>query len=121
MADGVMAGAGGADVRLTVDPRRGNAYSLYRGGPAIPPNRLETKLATGREILTGDDALAAGRMLCRDLALDHAYITLDSDGIALVMADGTGKLLPTRRRQVYDIPGAGDLVLAALDLGLAAG
>ncbi|MGE5194739.1 MAG: D-glycero-beta-D-manno-heptose 1-phosphate adenylyltransferase [Deltaproteobacteria bacterium] len=108
-------------VPVIVDPRPGNDYSLYRGATAITPNRLETGLATGWEIRTGDDALDAGRMLCRELQLDHAYITLDSDGIALVMADGMERLLPTRKRQVYDITGAGDMVLAAIGVGLAAG
>ena len=110
-----------AHVPVIVDPRPGSDYSLYRGATAITPNRLETRLATGREIRTADDALAAGRMLCSELQLDHAYITLDSDGLALVMADGTGRLLPTRKRQVYDITGAGDMVLAAIGMGLAAG
>lgn len=116
----VINAARAADVPVIVDPRPGNDYSLYRGATAITPNRLETKLATDREILTVEDALAAGRMLCRQLALDHAYITLDSDGIALVMADGTERHLPTRKRQVYDITGAGDMVLAAIGVGLAA-
>jgi D-beta-D-heptose 7-phosphate kinase/D-beta-D-heptose 1-phosphate adenosyltransferase len=106
---------------VIVDPRPGNDYSAYRGATAITPNRLETRLATGREIRTGEDALAAGQMLCRQLDLDHAYITLDSDGIALVTAAGTGRLLATRKRQVYDITGAGDMVLAAIGVGLAAG
>ncbi len=110
-----------AGIPVIVDPRPGNDYSLYRGATAITPNRLETRLATGREIRSGDEAIAAGRMLCRELGLDHAYITLDSDGIALVTAEGTGRLLPTRKRQVYDITGAGDMVLAAIGVGLAAG
>jgi len=110
-----------ANVPVIVDPRPGNDYALYRGATAVTPNRLETRLATGREIITAEDAFAAGRTLCRELELNHAYITLDSDGIALVMADGATQLLPTRKRQVYDITGAGDMVLAAIGVGLAAG
>ncbi len=110
-----------AHVPVIVDPRPGNDYALYHGATAVTPNRLETRLATGREIITAEDAFAAGRTLCRELELNHAYITLDSDGIALVMADGTAQLLPTRKRQVYDITGAGDMVLAAIGVGLAAG
>ena len=117
----VVDAASAAGIPVIVDPRPGHDYSQYRGATAITPNRLETRLATGREIHSGDDAIAAGRMLCRELGLDHAYITLDSDGIALVMADGTGRLVPTRKRQVYDITGAGDMVLAAIGVALAAG
>jgi D-beta-D-heptose 7-phosphate kinase / D-beta-D-heptose 1-phosphate adenosyltransferase len=108
-------------VPVIVDPRPGSDYSLYRGATAVTPNRLETKLATGREIVTGDDAIHAGRQLCRELDLDHAYITLDSDGMAVVQSDGSAQLVPTRKRQVYDITGAGDMVLATIGVGLAAG
>ena len=117
----VFATARAAGVPVIVDPRPGQDYRLYRGATAVTPNRLETKLATGRDIRTPEDAFAAGAQLCRDLELSYAFITLDSDGIALVMADGTGQLLPTRKRLVYDITGAGDVVLATIGLGLAEG
>ena len=117
----VIAAARRAKIPVIVDPRPGSDYALYRGATAVTPNRLETRLATGIEIRTADDALAAGRQLCRELDLQHAYVTLDSDGIALVEAGGTGQLLPTRKRQVYDITGAGDMVLATIGVGLAAG
>lgn len=117
----VIDAALGAGVPVIVDPRPGNDYSLYRGATAVTPNRLETRLATGREIRTTDDALAAGRQLCDALSLAMAYVTLDSDGIALVTASGDGRLLPTRKRQVYDITGAGDMVLATIGVGLAEG
>lgn len=117
----VINAARAAHVPVIVDPRPGSDYSLYRGATAVTPNRLETRLATGRDIRTADDAFAAGRQLCRELDLAHAYVTLDSDGIALVDADGTGQLLPTRKRQVYDITGAGDMVLATIGVGLAGG
>jgi D-beta-D-heptose 7-phosphate kinase/D-beta-D-heptose 1-phosphate adenosyltransferase len=104
-----------------VDPYPGEDYRYYRGATAVTPNRLETKRATGREIKTADDAFAAGRTLCAKLELDCAFVTLDSDGIALVMADGQAELLPTRKREVYDITGAGDMVLATIGVGMAAG
>ncbi len=117
----VIAAARAAHVPVIVDPRPGSDYALYRRATAVTPNRLETRLATGRDIRTADDAFEAGRQLCRELVLDHAYITLDSDGIALVTADGSAQQLPTRKRQVYDITGAGDMVLAMIGVGLAAG
>jgi len=117
----VIAAAREANVPVIVDPRPGSDYDAYRGATAVTPNRLETKLATGLEIKTADDAFAAGSQLCEQVSLDYAFVTLDSDGIALVMADGTCNLLPTRKRQVYDITGAGDMVLAMIGVGLAAG
>jgi D-beta-D-heptose 7-phosphate kinase/D-beta-D-heptose 1-phosphate adenosyltransferase len=75
----------------------------------------------GRRIVTREDAFAAGDHLCRELALDHIYVTLDSDGIALVFADGRHEMHPTRKREVCDITGAGDMVLAMIGVGAAAG
>src|SRR5262249_19913197 len=56
----VIAAARAAGIPVIVDPRPGTDYSAYRGATAITPNRLETKLATGREIRSGEEALAAG-------------------------------------------------------------
>ena len=107
-------------VPVIVDPRPGSDYALYRGATAVTPNRLETRLATGIEIRTIQEAYAAGDKLCREVELNHAYVTLDSDGIVLVMHDGSKEHLPTRKRQVYDITGAGDMVLATIGVAMAA-
>lgn len=106
-------------VPVVVDPRPGSDCSVYRGATSITPNRLETGLAVGGTISTPDDAFRAGQTLCQKLNLEYAFITLDSDGIALVYPDGRAHLLPTRKRQVYDITGAGDMVLATIGVCLA--
>ena len=117
----LFAAARKVGVPVIVDPRPGSDLSEYHGVSAVTPNRLETKLATGREIRTIDDAFAAGRALCERVGLQYAFITLDSDGIALVPAEGDPQHLPTRKRQVYDITGAGDMVLATIGVAWAAG
>jgi D-beta-D-heptose 7-phosphate kinase/D-beta-D-heptose 1-phosphate adenosyltransferase len=53
--------------------------------------------------------------------MEAVLVTLDRDGMALARADGRAELLPTRPRQVYDITGAGDMVLAVVGLCLASG
>ena len=53
--------------------------------------------------------------------MEAVLVTLDRDGMALVRADGRAELVPTRPRQVYDITGAGDMVLAVVGLCLAGG
>jgi D-beta-D-heptose 7-phosphate kinase/D-beta-D-heptose 1-phosphate adenosyltransferase len=63
----------------------------------------------------------AADVLRESLELDAAIITLDKDGMALSHRDGSRRILPTRPRQVYDITGAGDMVMAALGMALAAG
>src|SRR5262245_26647435 len=108
-------------VRVVADPIRGRDYEKYRGCSAITPNRLEAGLATGREIETSDEAIAAARQLRDDLGLEAGIVTLDKDGMALAHRDGTEAVYPTRARQVYDITGAGDMVMSVLGLVLAAG
>ena len=117
----LIAAAREAAVPVVVDPAATGDYSAYRGATAITPNRLETSRATNRAIETPDDAFDAGRVLCRQLDLKHAFVTLDSDGIALVKPQGEAEMFPTRRREVYDITGAGDMVLATIGVGTAAG
>lgn len=108
-------------IPVIVDPRPNANCDIYRGATAIKPNRLETRLTTGCEIQTPPDTFDAGRKLCEQLGLDFAFITLDSDGLAIVQPDGNGEWLPTRKRLVYDITGAGDMVLATIGLGIAEG
>jgi D-beta-D-heptose 7-phosphate kinase/D-beta-D-heptose 1-phosphate adenosyltransferase len=116
--------------KTLVDPIRcqgGNStaqrhpYQKYHGCSAMTPNRLEAGLAADRSVRSKDDALAAGEFLRHRLDLEAAIITLDKDGMALVHRDGRRRLFPTRPRQVYDITGAGDMVLSVLGLALAAG
>ncbi|HLQ44956.1 MAG TPA: bifunctional heptose 7-phosphate kinase/heptose 1-phosphate adenyltransferase, partial [Planctomycetaceae bacterium] len=108
-------------IPVLVDPGPRANYVDYTGASAITPNRLETKLATGREVRTADDAFAAGRQLVESLQLQQAFVTLDKDGIVLALSDGSAELFPTRKREVYDITGAGDMVLAMIGVGLADG
>jgi D-beta-D-heptose 7-phosphate kinase / D-beta-D-heptose 1-phosphate adenosyltransferase len=114
-------GCRGLDVRVIADPIRSSDYSKYRGVHCMTPNRLEAQLATGMTIARAEDALAVGRRLVEGLDLESVLVTLDRDGMALVRGDGRAELVPTRPRQVYDITGAGDMVLAVVGLCLAAG
>jgi D-beta-D-heptose 7-phosphate kinase / D-beta-D-heptose 1-phosphate adenosyltransferase len=108
-------------VRVLADPIRSNDYSRYRGVHCMTPNRLEAQLATGMTIGRVEDAIRVGQKLVDDLEMEAVLVTLDRDGMALVRADGRTELLPTRPRQVYDITGAGDMVLAVVGLCLASG
>jgi D-beta-D-heptose 7-phosphate kinase/D-beta-D-heptose 1-phosphate adenosyltransferase len=108
-------------LRVIVDPIRGRDYAKYRGCSAMTPNRLEAGLATGKSLESNQAALEAGARLREDLSMEAAIVTLDKDGMALVHEDGRRQVFPTRPRQVYDITGAGDMVLAVLGMALAAG
>ena len=108
-------------VPVVADPIRGSDYARYAGVHCMTPNRLEAGLATGRTIRSVEDAIEAGRTLVEQLGMDAFLVTLDRDGMALVRADGRSEVVPTRPRQVYDITGAGDMVLSIVGLCLAAG
>jgi D-beta-D-heptose 7-phosphate kinase / D-beta-D-heptose 1-phosphate adenosyltransferase len=116
-----IAAARRCGLRVLADPIRGHDYRKYHGCSAITPNRLEAGLACGQSIRTTDDACAAAAVLREQLDLEAAVVTLDKDGMALAHRDGRRQLFPTRPRQVYDITGAGDMVLSMLGIALAAG
>ncbi len=117
----ITAGARARGLRVLVDPIRGDDYGKYHGCSAMTPNRLEAGMATGRLIQHTDQALEAAAQLRQTLDMEAAVITLDKDGMALVHRDGRRQIFPTRPRQVYDITGAGDMVLSVLGMALAAG
>src|SRR5581483_1002318 len=108
-------------IKTLADPIRGKDYAKYRGCSTMTPNRLEAGLATGRVVNTGNDALEAAAQLLVTLDLEAGIGTLDKDGMAMVHRDGRRRIYPTRPRQVYDITGAGDMVLSVLGMALAAG
>jgi D-beta-D-heptose 7-phosphate kinase/D-beta-D-heptose 1-phosphate adenosyltransferase len=118
---GAAAAAQSHGLRILADPIRGTDYRKYQGCSVLTPNRLEAGLATGRAVHTAAEALEAAEHLQKQLDLEAAIVTLDKDGMALVHRDGRRNVYPTRPRQVYDITGAGDMVLSVLGMTLAAG
>jgi len=105
---------------VLVDPANISDYSKYRGATLITPNRQETSDAVGFELNTEDDFARAGQCLFDQLDISAAVITLDKQGAFLKTAE-LNQIIPTRARRVYDVTGAGDMVLAMLATALAAG
>ena len=106
--------------KVLIDPSPVSDYSKYAGATLITPNRQETRLGVGFEIKTIEDAAKAATQLIRKLKLEAIVITLDKEGAYLKSPD-FNEHVPTRPRNVYDVTGAGDTVLATLALTLAAG
>jgi len=101
-------------VPVLVDPAATDDFSRYAGATCITPNRTEAELAVGERMET-DDALAAGaRRLKSQLKLDTVVLTLDRQGAMLLEGRKKPVMIPTRARSVYDVTGAGDMVVAAL-------
>jgi D-beta-D-heptose 7-phosphate kinase/D-beta-D-heptose 1-phosphate adenosyltransferase len=117
----VIAAARAREVKTLADPVRDRDYRKYHGCSAVTPNRLEAGLAVGRALAGPAQALEAAAQLREQLDLEAAVITLDKDGMALAHRDGRRQVYATRPRQVYDITGAGDMVLSVLGMALAAG
>jgi D-beta-D-heptose 7-phosphate kinase/D-beta-D-heptose 1-phosphate adenosyltransferase len=115
-----MAAAAIANVRVLADPARKTDYRRYAGCACITPNRTEAGQAVGLHIASPAEGLKAARRLLR-FDVSSAAVTLDRDGIAWADREGNAELFPVRPRQVCDVTGAGDMVLAALGYALAAG
>ncbi|MGD2094782.1 MAG: D-glycero-beta-D-manno-heptose 1-phosphate adenylyltransferase [Phycisphaerales bacterium] len=109
-----------AGKKIIIDPCLTSDYSKYKGATVITPNRQETSVAVGFEITTAQTAAKAGETLAKNLRLEAVVITLDKEGAFLKTKDKS-QIIPTRPRSVYDVTGAGDIVLAMLAITLAAG
>ncbi|MHC4139448.1 MAG: PfkB family carbohydrate kinase [Planctomycetota bacterium] len=99
-------------VPVIVDPRLSNDYTIYKGATAITPNRFETKLSTGIKVTDVNSMKSAGRKLLEESFFEYVIITADKDGMFLYRKDGSCDLIPTVPKDVYDVSGAGDMVLS---------
>lgn len=109
-----------ANKKVLVDPSCTSDYSKYFGATLITPNRKESSAAAGFDVTDEKTAARAAEELLSKLGLDAVVITLDKEGAYLKTRD-VDKIIPTRARSVYDVTGAGDVVLATLATSLAAG
>lgn len=115
----IIAAARQAGRRVIVDPK-GTDYRRYRGAHLLTPNRLELAQATGRPAATDDDIVAAAGQLIDTCGVEAVLATRSRDGMTLVGA-GDAHHLPTEAREVFDVSGAGDTVIATVAAALAAG
>jgi D-glycero-beta-D-manno-heptose-7-phosphate kinase len=103
---------------VLVDPK-GSDYARYRGATLLTPNRGEFREVAGRWSDEADLARRA-QLLRAGLDLDALIVTRSEDGMSLFTAAET-RHEPTRAREVFDVSGAGDTVIATLALMVAAG
>ena len=109
-----------AKKKVLIDPAMTDDYTKYAGATAITPNRKETSLAVGFDIQTAADAERAAEVLADKFGFEAVVLTLDKEG-AYLKAPEVNQIVPTIPRNVYDVTGAGDVVLATLAATLAAG
>ena len=108
-----------AGVPVFVDPK-GNDFAKYRGATLITPNQGEFDAAAGQSP-TDDELLTNGRQLMHDLDLAALLVTRSEKGMLLLEDNGEPEFLSTRAREVFDVTGAGDTVIATLAAALANG
>ena len=109
-----------AGARVIVDPKGGD-HIRYRGADLLKPNRRELAHATGMPVATGDEIVGASRALIERCGFNAVLASLGAEGMVLVGADGTVHLQRAEVREVYDVSGAGDTVVATVGTALAAG
>lgn len=104
---------------VLVDPK-GKNYTKYRGATLLTPNKNEAAAASGVDLHSNDLIEAAGQHLLETIALDSLLITLGEDGMRLFEKNRKSRQFAAVARQVYDVTGAGDTVIAALAIALGA-
>jgi len=104
--------------KVLVDPK-GTDYSKYKGAHFLTPNKKEACEATGIDIKDDETLLEAGEWLRKECDLELSMITLSEDGIAIF--DDTMHKVPTVAREVFDVTGAGDTVIASLAFAMSSG
>jgi len=106
-----------------VDPKPANR-NLYIGASAITPNTKELIELSNRPAKSDDEMALASLALIAELNLTGLLVTRSEKGVALIMPDGDKQstwIIPTYAREVFDVSGAGDTVIAAFTAALAAG
>ncbi len=104
-------------IPVLVDPKDKN-FSKYAGATTICPNLSELSLATGVPSANMPELIAAGERLVGDVGVEFLTVTMSEKGILLLFPDRTYHSA-ARAREVFDVSGAGDTVIATIAAGLA--
>jgi D-beta-D-heptose 7-phosphate kinase/D-beta-D-heptose 1-phosphate adenosyltransferase len=116
---GLIARCHKANVPVLIDPK-GDDFNKYRGASLITPNQTEFEAVAGR-CDTDDVLVGHAKQLLADLELGALLVTRSEKGMLLVEADKEPVFLSTQAREVYDVTGAGDTVIATIAGALACG
>ena len=105
-----------ATTPVFADPKKGADLTSYAGFTAMKPNRHEAESCVGYPLNTKEDIIRAGKEILELAQLEYTFISLDSEGIFYYRKDGYYLFVPTRKKEVYDVAGAGDSVLSIMAL-----
>jgi D-beta-D-heptose 7-phosphate kinase/D-beta-D-heptose 1-phosphate adenosyltransferase len=119
IASGAIAAARRRRIPLLVDPKVPH-IDYYAGATVITPNHHEAEAVTHMRIRTSEEALAAARRFRERAQCDSVLVTRGEHGMTLLGSEVEAEL-PAEAREVADVTGAGDTVVATMALALAAG
>lgn len=108
------------DIPVCVDPK-GSDYRKYRGATCLTPNRKEAEAASGITIVNDESLAQAATAIMADAQLDNLLVTRSEQGMSLFSPNAAPVHIPTVAREVFDVTGAGDTVLAVLSCAIAGG
>jgi D-glycero-beta-D-manno-heptose-7-phosphate kinase len=117
---GILAAARRRAIPVLVDPKVRH-FSFYRGATVVTPNQLEAEQATGLRLLSDADVRLAGERILKVLGCQAALLTRGEHGMSLFESGRRPVHIAATAREVYDVTGAGDTVIATLALALSAG
>jgi rfaE bifunctional protein kinase chain/domain len=112
--------AANKDIRIVIDPKREN-YGSYQRPSLITPNKDEASAASGIAIRDERTLSLAGQRLLQMWRAKAVLITRGPEGMSLFRPRQVVQDFPTKRREIFDVTGAGDTVVAVCALALAAG
>jgi len=107
--------------KITIADPKGLDFTKYSGVSLLTPNSKEASLASGVEFSDEKNITAAGKILIEKSGIEKLLITCGKDGMILFESGCKPFKISTKAREVYDVSGAGDTVMAVLGLGMAAG
>lgn len=120
LTEALIDAANGAEVPVIIDPK-GKNWERYSGAACLTPNTAEFEHAVGAS-LGDDNALIDAMQTARSkYRLSNLLVTRGPLGMCLIGEDDEPRFIPSIAREVYDVSGAGDTVIATLAVGVASG
>jgi D-beta-D-heptose 7-phosphate kinase / D-beta-D-heptose 1-phosphate adenosyltransferase len=120
LVQALIAAARKAGKPVIVDPK-GVDFTRYGGATLLTPNRRELGDAVQARTGTNSEVVSACRKLMKQVGVDAVLCTRGADGMSLVTKSGEVSHLPAAAREVFDVSGAGDTVIATVAAALAGG
>ena len=107
------------NIATLVDPK-GNDFTIYQGATLLTPNRNEFEAVVGK-CHTEDELITKAHQLIANCHLGGLLITRSEEGMTLVLKNGEVTTIPTVAKEVFDVTGAGDTVIAVMAMAVSCG